>query len=197
MIDPIGLDAYLFFYPGGGPVLRTRWGSVVADGSSLGHISVGVDDIENGKVSTRSAAFGQLDLIDTYSLEETVKTFTNNSGIYVTFKNKEYKRSSSDSRIRSYLHKTIRPHLDTLYPYCSNYAQAALQYGGYNMDETDKKFDIRISAGISPKALMSEAIERAIQGDANIGVSRNALLWYLTEADWTKRGQFTEAWLNE
>ncbi len=184
MIDPLGLDAYLFFDPKGGP----SWDP------DLGHVTVGVDDTRNGGVIVRSAGYGRLYPSGNYNfLEDAASGTTNNTNIFVTFKNKVGKKGvSSDFRIRSYLQKSIRPYWDTGFPYCSTYAHAALAYGGYDMG---------FGPGITPKTLMAAAIDRVIGGDANIEVSRNALYWYLTETDWLlrpvwdRRQQFTEAWL--
>lgn len=187
LIDPAGLDAYLFLDPYGGPEFKYG-NTTIYDGSDLGHVSVGVDDVRlnhSGEVITRSAAFGKLVPEDKEttgtSLESAISQNTKDYNIYVTFKNKpssKYSGSTSDYLIGLYLTLGYKP---SGYPYCSTYSKAALAYGEYDMGDW---------AGITPTKLMSAAIERAIfKGDKNIEVSRNAVLWYFTEA---KR----EEWLN-
>ncbi|MBN1545811.1 MAG: RHS repeat-associated core domain-containing protein, partial [Syntrophaceae bacterium] len=171
MIDPLGLDAYLFFDPKG------KEGFL----EPQGHVTVGVDNRKGG-IITRYAANGRLNPIDTRnSLKEAVNWYTSGDDIYVTFKNRvDEKGISSDSRIRAYINYDRKPFLNP-YPYCSTYAKAALASGGYDMG---------FGAGVSPVDLMAAAIERAAFGsifrgrDEDIEVSDKAVYWYYRTIDW-------------
>lgn len=116
-VDPLGLDAYLFFSPNGGP----------AAAPGAGHVGVGVDD-GHGGVSRSDAAWGDVGpATDFDSLDHA----TLPGDIVVRLPNHATDDGpSSDSVIRTYLRcGRSEQHL---FLYCSNYASDVARAGGWD-----------------------------------------------------------------
>jgi RHS repeat-associated protein len=133
MIDPLGLDAYLIYFPCGGP----DWLEELLGDENAGHVEVAVD-MPNGKVMVGSAAYGVVlkpHITDT--LQEAIKVLARKYGSelkIMRFKNKTMHwedNVTSDKRIYDYINGGFGKGM--IYPYCSRYAQQALAYGDYQL----------------------------------------------------------------
>jgi len=116
-VDPLGLHAYLFYSPNGGP----------AAAPGAGHVGVGVDDGRGG-VYRSDAAWGDVGPLTHYSgIDQAALP----GDIVVRLPNHATDDGpSSDSVIRTYLRRG--QHGRHLFQYCSNYASDVALAGGWN-----------------------------------------------------------------
>ncbi|MHC4747867.1 MAG: RHS repeat domain-containing protein, partial [Planctomycetota bacterium] len=156
-IDLSGLDAYLIFYPCGGP-----------ESSGLedaGHVDIGVD-MPDGRIMVNTAAWGTV---------KTPRFFDNlnaasykGKAIVIRFKTKDVGETDSDLLMIDYIQNSGQP--SHPYPYCSWYASEGLRYADYALGRMDN---------VSPRDLLLAASRRSTSDD-NIVLDKDSI-WVVLE----------------